>query len=48
LAGICSGVAVYLQAPVTSVPAGGSVSPLVLLYGLAAAVVARMAMPARV
>ena len=42
LAGICSGVAVYLQAPVTSVPAGGSVSPLVLLYGLAAAVVARM------
>jgi branched-chain amino acid transport system permease protein len=42
LAGICSGVAVYLQAPVTALPAGGSVSPLVLLYGLAAAVVARM------
>src|SRR3954453_17798830 len=42
LAGACSGIAVYLQAPVTSVPAGGSVSPLVLLYGLAAAVVARM------
>jgi branched-chain amino acid transport system permease protein len=42
LAGLCSGIAVYLQAPVTALPAGGSVSPLVLLYGLAAAVVARM------
>jgi branched-chain amino acid transport system permease protein len=42
LAGVCSGVAVYLQAPVTALPTGGSVSPLVLLYGLAAAVVARM------
>ena len=42
LAGVCSGIAVYLQAPVIAVPAGGSVSPLILLYGLAAAVVARM------
>jgi branched-chain amino acid transport system permease protein len=42
LAGVCSGIAVYLQAPVTALPSGGSVSPLVLLYGLAAAVVARM------
>src|SRR4051794_33016471 len=42
LAGVCSGLAVYLQAPVTALPTGGSVSPLVLLYGLAAAVVARM------
>jgi len=42
LAGLCSGIAVYLQAPVTALPTGGTVSPLVLLYGLAAAVVARM------
>src|SRR3954462_4033544 len=42
LAGLCSGIAVYLQAPVTALPTGGSVSPLVLLYGLAAAIVARM------
>ena len=42
LAGTCSGIAVYLQAPVTALPTGGTVSPLVLLYGLAAAVVARM------
>jgi ABC-type branched-subunit amino acid transport system permease subunit len=42
LAGLCSGIAVYLQAPVTALPTGGAVSPLVLLYGLAAAVVARM------
>lgn len=42
LAGVLSGVAVFLQAPVTALPTGGTVSPLVLLYGLAAAVVARM------
>jgi branched-chain amino acid transport system permease protein len=42
LAGLCSGLAVYLHAPVTALPTGGTVSPLVLLYGLAAAVVARM------
>jgi branched-chain amino acid transport system permease protein len=42
IAGVCSGIAVFLQAPVTALPTGGTVSPLVLLYGLAAAVVARM------
>src|SRR3954470_16561151 len=42
LAGLCSGIAVYLQAPVTALPTGGSVSPLLLLYRLAHAVVARM------
>jgi branched-chain amino acid transport system permease protein len=42
LAGVCSGIAVFLQAPVTALPSGGTVSPLVLLYGLTAAVVARM------
>src|SRR3954452_12763709 len=42
LAGLCSGIAVYLQAPVTALPTGGTGSPLVLLCGLAAAVVARM------
>lgn len=42
IAGVCSGVAIFLQAPVTALPSGGSVSPLVLLYGLAAAVIARM------
>ena len=48
VAGLCSGVAVFLQAPVDGLPLGGSVSPIVLLYGLAAAVVARMeSMPRR-
>ncbi len=42
VAGLCSGVAVFLQAPVIGLPLGGSVSPVVLLYGLSAAVVARM------
>ena len=42
VAGLCSGVAVFLQAPVIGLPLGGSVSPVVLLYGLTAAVVARM------
>jgi branched-chain amino acid transport system permease protein len=42
IAGVCSGIAIFLQAPVTALPAGGSVSPLTLLYGLAAAVIARM------
>jgi branched-chain amino acid transport system permease protein len=42
IAGVCSGVAIFLQAPVTALPTGGTVSPLVLLYGLAAAVIARM------
>ncbi|MGB8652266.1 MAG: ATP-binding cassette domain-containing protein [Mycobacteriales bacterium] len=42
VAGLCSGVAVFLQAPVIGLPLGGSVSPVVLLYGLAAAVIARL------
>lgn len=42
LAGVCSGIAVYLQAPVTALPTGGTVSPIILLYGLGAAVIARM------
>jgi branched-chain amino acid transport system permease protein len=42
IAGLCSGIAIFLQAPVTALPTGGTVSPLVLLYGLTAAVVARM------
>ena len=42
VAGLCSGVAVFLQAPVIGLPLGGSVSPVVLLYGLAAAVAARL------
>ena len=42
LAGLLSGVAIFLQAPVVALPTGGSVDPLVLLYGLAPAVIARM------
>ena len=42
VAGLCSGVAVFLQAPVIGLPLGGSISPVVLLYGLAAAVIARL------
>lgn len=42
IAGLCSGIAIFLQAPVTALPVGGTVSPLVLLYGLTAAVIARM------
>ncbi len=42
VAGLCSGVAVFLQAPVIGLPLGGSISPVVLLYGLAAAVAARL------
>src|SRR4051812_27790786 len=45
LAGLCSGIAVFLQAPVTALPTGGAVSPLGLLYGLAAAGVARVGRP---
>ena len=42
IAAICSAAAVFLRAPVVGLPAGGSISPLLLLYGLAAAIVARM------
>ena len=42
IAAVCSAAAVFLRAPVVGLPAGGSISPLLLLYGLAAAIVARM------
>ncbi|MGI8608409.1 MAG: ATP-binding cassette domain-containing protein [Candidatus Dormibacteria bacterium] len=42
LAAVCSGVAVFLRIPVLGLPIGASVSPTLLLYALAAAIVARM------
>ncbi len=42
IAAVLSGVAVFLRGPVVGLPVGGDVAPSVLLYGLAAAVVARM------
>ena len=43
LAAVLSGIAVFLRGPVVGLPAGGAISPSVLLYGFAAAIVARMA-----
>ena len=42
LATVLAGVAAYLRGPVIGLPVGTGVSPVVLLYGLAAAVIARM------
>ena len=43
IAGLCSGIAVFLRASTIGVPYGGiELSPLVLLYGLAAATIAGM------
>ena len=42
LAAVCSGVAVFLRVPVLGLPIGTSVSPTLLLYALATAIVARM------
>jgi ABC-type branched-subunit amino acid transport system ATPase component/ABC-type branched-subunit amino acid transport system permease subunit len=42
IAAVLSGVAVFLRGPVVGLPVGGDVAPSTLLYGLAAAVVARM------
>ncbi|MEA2682566.1 MAG: branched-chain amino acid transport system ATP-binding protein [Chloroflexota bacterium] len=42
LACVCSGIAVFLRIPVLGLPIGVSVSPTLLLYALAAAIVARM------
>jgi ABC-type branched-subunit amino acid transport system ATPase component/ABC-type branched-subunit amino acid transport system permease subunit len=43
IAGLCSGIAVFLRASTIGVPFGGvGLSPLVLLYGLAAATIAGM------
>jgi ABC-type branched-subunit amino acid transport system ATPase component/ABC-type branched-subunit amino acid transport system permease subunit len=42
LAALLAGIAAFLRGPVVGLPVGSDVSPSVLLYGLAAAVIARM------
>ena len=42
LATVLAGVAAFLRGPVVGLPVGTGVSPVVLLYGLGAAVIARM------
>jgi len=42
IAGLLSGIAVFLRAPMVGLSVGSSIGPSVLLYGLAAAVLARM------
>ena len=42
LAAVLSGIAVFLRGPVVGLPIGINLAPTVLLYGLAAAIVARM------
>ena len=42
IAGLLSGIAVFLRAPMVGLTIGSSIGPSVLLYGLAAAVLARM------
>lgn len=42
IAGLCSGAAIFLRASVIGLPTGTGLSPLILLYGLAAAVIGRM------
>ena len=42
IAAVMSAVAVFLRAPVSGLSLGSSIGPAVLLYGLAAAVIARM------
>ena len=42
IAAVMSAIAVFLRAPVTGLTLGSSIGPSVLLYGLAAAVIARM------
>jgi branched-chain amino acid transport system permease protein len=42
IGGVCSGLGVFLGAPVVGLPLGGFIGPVLLLYGLAAAVVGRM------
>ncbi|MCU1593791.1 MAG: hypothetical protein JWO12_1183, partial [Frankiales bacterium] len=42
LAAVLAGTAAFLRGPVVGLPVGTGVAPVVLLYGLAAAVVARM------
>jgi branched-chain amino acid transport system permease protein len=45
LAALLSGVALFLRGPLLGVAPGGSAGPSVLIYGLAAAVIARMESP---
>ncbi|HEX9888099.1 MAG TPA: ABC transporter permease [Nitriliruptorales bacterium] len=42
LAGTLSGIGVFLRAPLTGIPLSGFIGPFLLLYGLTAAVLARM------
>lgn len=42
LAAVLSGIGVFLRAPLVGLPIGGLIGPSVLLFGLAAAVIARM------
>ncbi len=42
VAALCSGLAVFLRGPVVGVAIGTNLSPVLLLYGLAAAILARM------
>jgi branched-chain amino acid transport system permease protein len=42
LAALLSGIGVFLRAPLVGLPIGGLIGPSVLLFGLAAAVIARM------
>jgi ABC-type branched-subunit amino acid transport system ATPase component/ABC-type branched-subunit amino acid transport system permease subunit len=42
LAAVLAGIAAFLRGPVVGLPVGTGVSPVVLLYGLGAAVIARM------
>ena len=42
LAGLLSGAALFLKGPISGIAPGGSAGPSVLIYGLAAAVIARM------
>ncbi|MDT7572592.1 MAG: hypothetical protein QOE05_2766 [Actinomycetota bacterium] len=42
LAALCSGLAVFLRGPVVGIAIGTNLSPVLLLYGLAAAIVAKL------
>ena len=42
IAAVCSGLAVFLRAPLVGVPVGGALSATLLLFALAAAILARM------
>lgn len=42
LGGLCSGIGIFLRAPVVGLPIGGLIGYTLLLYALAAAIIARM------